>query len=173
MKTWIALLRGINVGGKHLVPMKELVALLEANGFSNVKTYIQSGNVVFDRPQKPENEIGQLIEQKFGFNPSVFILSKADLKKAAENNPFQSDQGKAIHFFFLEGDTAQINFELLDSLKAETEAYALIESVFYLFAPEGIGRSKLAAKLGKAIPEVTMTARNLNTINNLMEMAAI
>ena len=62
MKTWIALLRGINVGGNHIIPMKELKQLMESNGFSNVRTYIQSGNVVFESPQRPLDKIGQLIE---------------------------------------------------------------------------------------------------------------
>jgi uncharacterized protein (DUF1697 family) len=172
METWIALLRGINVGGKHIVPMKELVKLLEANGFFNVKTYIQSGNVVFQSLTKPKHQIGQLMEHKFGFKPVVFILSTADFKKSVANNPFQSDNGKAIHFFFLEEVPELIDYELLDSLKAESEEYKLVENVFYLHAPDGIGRSKLVEKIGKAFPGVTMTARNLNTINKLIEMIA-
>jgi uncharacterized protein (DUF1697 family) len=168
METWIALLRGINVGGKHIVPMKELVKLLEENGFSNVETYIQSGNVVFKRSARPKDEIGRLIEKKFGFKPSVFILSTADLKKAVTNNPFQSNKGKTIHFFFLKEVPVSINYELLDTLKSESEEYKLIEKVFYLYAPDGIGRSKLVEKIGKAFPNVTITARNLNTINKLL-----
>jgi len=74
METWIALLRGINVGGKHIVPMKELVKLLEANDFENVKTYIQSGNVVFHSSTKPKDEMGHLIEKKFGFQTRCFHL---------------------------------------------------------------------------------------------------
>ncbi|MCB9286514.1 MAG: DUF1697 domain-containing protein [Lewinellaceae bacterium] len=170
METWIALLRGINVGGKHIVPMKELRILLEANGFANVKTYIQSGNVVFQSPERPKDEIGQLIEDRFGFKPSVFILSTAGLKKAAANNPYKTDQGKTVHFFFLEEEPTSVNYEFLDALKTDSEEYKLIEKVFYLHAPEGIGRSKLVEKIGKAFPPVTMTARNLNTINKLLEM---
>ena len=172
METWIALLRGINVGGKHIVPMKELISILEANGFVNVKTYIQSGNVVVQSPTRPKDEIGQLIENRFGFKPSVFILSGNDLKKAAAKNPFKTDQGKSVHFFFLEEEPKVVNYELLDALKVESEAYKLIGKVFYVYAPEGIGRSKLVEKMGKAFPSITMTARNLNTINKLLEMIA-
>lgn len=170
METWIALIRGINVGGKHILPMKELVKLLEANDFFNVKTYIQSGNLAFESAAKPEDEIELLIEKKFGFKPVVFILSRDDLKKACANNPYEHDIGKSIHFFFLKEDPKSIDYELLDSLKSESEEYRLLENVFYLYAPEGIGRSKLVEKIGKALPGVTMTARNLNTINKLMEM---
>ena len=172
METWIALLRGINVGGKHIVPMKELVRLLESNGFNHVKTYIQSGNVVFQISSKPKHEIGRLIEKSFGFEPAVFILSAEDLKKSVAQNPYHNSNGKTIHFFFLEEDPESIDYELLDSLKGELEEYKLIGKVFYLYAPHGIGRSKLAEKIGKAIPGVTMTARNLNTVNRLIEMIA-
>lgn len=170
MKTWIALLRGINVGGNHIVPMKELKQLMETNGFSNVRTYIQSGNVVFESPQRPTNEIGQLIERKFGFMPYVFVLGKNQLMQAVANCPYESDHGKTIHYFFLDREPETIDHDLLESLKADSEQYALIEKVFYLYAPEGIGRSKLVERIGKALPGVTMTARNLNTINKLVEM---
>ncbi len=170
MKTWIALLRGINVGGKHSVAMKELVGLLATNGFDKVQTYIQSGNLVFQRPTKPRDEIGLLIEKKFGFKPAVFILGAGDFKKAAANNPYQSEQGKTIHFFFLEAVPETVDYALLDSLKSESEAYQLIDTLFYLYAPDGIGRSKLVEKIGKAFSGVTMTARNLNTINKILEM---
>lgn len=170
METWIALLRGINVGGKHIVPMKELVALLEANGFKNVKTYIQSGNLVFQYAGIAGDRIGQLIADKYGFRPAVFILGREDFKIAIAKNPFQSEQGKSIHFFFLEQDPETVDYALLDSLKSESEQYALVDKVFYLYAPDGIGRSKLVGKIGKAFPGVTMTARNLNTIVKLMGM---
>ncbi|MCB0634387.1 MAG: DUF1697 domain-containing protein [Saprospiraceae bacterium] len=170
MQTWIALLRGINVGGKHIVPMKELRQLLEADGFTNVQTYIQSGNVVLDSPDKPEDKIGELIERQFGFKPSVFALSGNDLKDAAANNPYQPELGKQVHFFFLEEAPDSVDYDLLDTLKTGSEAYELIEKVFYLYAPDGIGRSKLAEKMSKAFPPIAMTARNLNTINKLLEM---
>lgn len=170
MKTWIALLRGINVGGKHSVPMKELKLLMESNGFSNVRTYIQSGNVVFESPQTPTQEIGELIAQQFGFVPYIFVLDRDELMGAVANCPYDSDQGKTIHYFFLDKEPEIFDEALLDSLKADSERYILTEKVFYLYAPEGIGRSKLVEKIGKALPGVTMTARNLNTINKLVEM---
>ena len=171
MNTWIALLRGINVGGKHIIPMKELVRLMEENGFANVKTYIQSGNVVFQSPARPGDEIGVLIAQKFGFKPDIFILSEKELKTAMANNPYEPDLGKNVHFFFFYREDPPIDVEFLESLRAPSEEYTLTGNVFYLHAPEGIGRSKMVEKLGKAFPrEVSMTARNLNTMNKLLEM---
>lgn len=170
METWIVLLRGINVGGKHIVPMKELTKLLEANGFQQVKTYIQSGNVVLQYPTNPEEEIGQLIEQQFGFRPAVFVLSQADIEEAAAHNPYDPEQGKQVHFFFLEEEPTTVDYDLLESLKAESEQYQLIDKVFYLYAPDGIGRSKLVGKMHKVFPTATMTARNLNTVKKLLSM---
>ena len=169
MKTWIALIRGINVGGKHIVPMKELVQLMESNGFSKVKTYIQSGNVVFQSEQDPTEEIGRLIEGRFGFRPDVFHLSGAELRQAADHNPYRPAEGKMVHFFFCDAEP-QVDFDLLASLKADSEDYRLIGKVFYLYAPDGIGRSRLADKMHKAFKGVSMTARNLNTVEKLLEM---
>ncbi len=171
MKTWIALLRGINVGGKHIIPMKELSKLLEEAGFAQVKTYIQSGNVVFQHATRPRDEIGQLIEGKFGFKPSVFILSVEDLQRAAANNPYPTDIGKTLHFFFFDKEPETVDEALLTSLQAASEEFVLIDKVFYLYAPDGIGRSKLVEKIGKAFPDVEMTARNWNTINKLLALA--
>lgn len=170
MKTWIALIRGINVGGKHKVPMKELVKHMENEGFANVKTYIQSGNVVFDYAKKPGDEISILIQEKFGFWPEVFILNATDLKTCMANNPYRKAEGKAVHFFFFDKAPKLVDFAFLDSLKVKSEEYKLVDKVFYLHAPDGIGRSKLTEKMGKAFTGVTMTARNLNTINKLAEM---
>ncbi|OEK01345.1 hypothetical protein BFP97_07375 [Roseivirga sp. 4D4] len=170
METWIALLRGINVGGKHIVPMKELTKLMEDNGFSNVKTYIQSGNVVFDSETKPTDEISELVEGHFGFRPWVLVISAIELQAASDNNPFPTDIGKAVHFFFCDQTPQNVGYELLESFKSPTEEYKLVDNVFYLHAPDGIGRSKLAERIGRAFKGVTMTGRNLNTINKLIAM---
>jgi len=150
--------------------MKELVELMEADGFSDVKTYIQSGNVVFRCPRKPKDEIGRLIERRFGFKPEVFVLSGDDLAKAMRNNPYKTGAGNVVHFFFCDREPKAVDPEFLESLKVESERYKLVGKVFYLHAPEGIGRSKLATNMGKAFVGVTMTARNLNTVNKLAEM---
>lgn len=170
MKTHIALLRGINVGGNNILPMKELVSLMEASGYKSVKTYIQSGNIVYQSEDNDNEKLSSLIEQKFGFKPYVFVLSIDEFKRAMNNCPYQSDQGKEIHYFFLEGNNIIIDHSLLESLKADSEQYQLIDNVFYLYAPDGIGRSKLVEKIAKAFPGTTMTARNLNTINKLAGM---
>src|SRR5512135_2817675 len=107
MKTYIALFRGINVGGKGTLPMKELVALLEDLGCRNVKTYIQSGNAVFESKitdaSQLANDISIEVKRRRGFQPFVLLLGIKDLEKAMKNNPFPEaeDNPKALHVGFL------------------------------------------------------------------------
>jgi len=168
----IALLRGINVTGRHIVPMKELIRLMEADGYTGVKTYIQSGNVVFDSAARPATDIGRLIEAHFGFKPAVLLLNGSELQRIIENNPYQSGAGNAVHIFFFDREPESVDHDLLRAHRTETEEYEHRGKVLYLHTPDGIGRSKLAEKIGKAFPGVIMSARNLNTVNKLVEMLA-
>ena len=170
MKTWIALLRGINIGGHHKVSMKRLTELMEARGFANVRTYIQSGNIVLDSAAKAGSELADLIDNEFGFRPAVLVLSATEFRRALDKNPYDVDAGKTVHFFFCDRVPKNVDYELMDSLRAASERYLLIGKVFYLYAPDGVGRSDLATKIGKAFPGVTMTARNLNTVRKLADM---
>jgi uncharacterized protein (DUF1697 family) len=171
MKTYIILLRGVNVGGKNLLPMIELRALLENNGFQNVKTYIQSGNIVLMANQRPRTEIGELIQREFGFTPEILILSEEEFKSAVVNNPYKEYEGKFVHFYFYL-ETPKLNTSKLDSLASDTERYEITDKVFYLHAPDGIGRSKLVAKLETCLG-TPVTGRNLNTANKLEEMISL
>jgi uncharacterized protein (DUF1697 family) len=168
MKTYILLFRGINVGGNNLLSMKPLVELLNSCGYEQVKTYIQSGNVVLNSPHKPNNVISEKIESNFGFKPKLLVLNKTEFEQTIQNNPFGAAEGKTIHFFFL-ADEPTVDTEKLQRLATSTEKYQLIDRVFYLFAPDGIGRSKLAANVEKCMAVAT-TARNLNTVNKLLGM---
>lgn len=169
--TWIALLRGINVGGHHIVPMKELRSLLERQGCANVRTYIQSGNVVLEHRTNPADLIGSAIEDAHGFKPDVIALSRKQFMEAVDKNPYDVDLGKSVHFFFCDTKPASVDYDLLESLRADSESYELIGKIFYLHTPDGFGRSKLVEKMSKAFKGVSMTARNLNTVRKLVEMA--
>jgi len=174
MYTYIALLRGINVGGKHVLPMKELVSTLESMGYQDVQTYIQSGNVVFRShnalDEKDAQEIGQEILSQKGFEPSVMLIDAPGFQEAITHNPYPTDAGKALHFYFLESQPAEPDFERMTSLRTDSEEFALGDGVFYLYAPQGIGRSKLATDIEKSLG-VAVTARNWNTVSKLAEMA--
>lgn len=175
-KTWICLFRGINVGGNNKLPMKELTKVMLSAGLTDVKTYIASGNVLCGSDLDEttlEKLIGDLIETNFGFRPSIFLITLAHLEKTLAENPYRNHehQGKAQHVFFFKAPPTKVDRELLDSLKAESEAYEITDELMYLYAPEGIGRSKMVEKLGRAI-KADMTARNLNTVETLRDMAA-
>ena len=176
MNVYITLLRGINVGCKNKLPMKELIAILEECGFAEIQTYIQSGNVVLrSKPIKcatAASTIGKAISKKFAFQPQVLMITATDLKKAIENNPFPTDTGKALHFYFLATQPKNPNLDKLESLRAESENFQLVDRVLYLHAPAGIGRSKLAAAIEKNLNAPT-TARNWNTVKKLAQMAGI
>ena len=174
MDTIIALLRGINVGGHNKLPMKELKTLLEGLGLSSVQTYIQSGNVVFqcDRTDLSilAQEITAAIGESHGFEPQIMLLRLVDLETAVSHNPFPTsdEQHKTLHFYFLESAPLNPDLAMLEAVKSDSEQFELRGTVFYLHAPEGIGRSKLAEKVERALG-VPATARNWRTVSKVLE----
>ncbi len=170
----VALLRGINVGGRNIVPMAELRADLEASGLEGVRTYIQSGNVVMDAsPEEPSvvaRRIADAIDARHGFRPQVLVLESNDLQLAVADNPFPDAESdpKALHMSFLTGPAAP-DPRAIDAVCSASERWALHEKVFYLHAPDGIGRSKLAGRLDKLLG-VPATGRNLRTARKLLAM---
>lgn len=174
MATWIALLRGVG-GGIRPLPMRDLTVALAGIGLKNVRTYIQSGNVVFSSPKaatRLASEIERCIEKKFGFHSKTFVLSVDDLRRAAAGNPFpQADQEpKTLHLFFLAKPAKGAQLDAMNELKTKSEQFVLTNKVFYFYAPEGFGISKLAAKAGRLLG-VEMTARNWRTVGKLLELA--
>lgn len=173
MEIYIALFRGINVGGKNILPMKDLSGILESLGCQSVRTYIQSGNVVFRFGKRNRKTLPRRIIQKIseihGFAPRVLLLSAEELRAAAANTPFPTDVGKTVHLFFLETPPSAPDMERIANLKAASEEFRLHQNVFYLHASDGIGRSKLAAKVEQCLG-VPATARNWNTVEKLLEM---
>ena len=176
MKTYIALLRGINVGGKHILPMKELRELLENLGMRNVRTYIQSGNVVF---QSMENDTSRMaatisgaILEEYGFEPAVLILTSQEMEEAMVANPFPEtvSEPKFLHLFFLASLPRSPDLQALEGLKKGEERFELRGAVFYLHTPEGIGRSKLAANVEKKLG-VPVSARNWRSVSKIMAIA--
>jgi len=176
MNIYIALFRGINVGGKNSLPMKELVGILEELGCQNVKTYIQSGNVVFKLSEKNiaglSDRLSAEIKKRRGFAPAVLLLSLAELEKIVARNPFPEVQNspQALHVGFLAAEPKKPDLKTLESLRQENERFQLIGSAFYLHAPEGIGRSKLAANTERLLG-IAMTDRNWRTVGKILEMA--
>ncbi len=168
MNTYIILLRGVNVGGKNLLPMKELKSLLENADFDNVRTYIQSGNIILKSAKNPEKIIGELIQPNFGFTPEIIALSESRFHTSVSNNPYTKYEGKFVHFYFCKRKPT-INSAKIKISISETERYQLIGNTFYLHAPDGIARSKLVSGIEEYLG-VPVTGRNLNTVNKLKEI---
>jgi len=178
MHTYIALFRDINVGGKNSLPMKDLASIFEILGASNVKTYIQSGNVVFQSASKDissfSKRLGIEIRERRRFEPHILVIEFSEVETAITNNPFPEAESEpsSLHLGFLAGAPKNPDLKKLESLKKDSERFCLIGSIFYLHAPEGVGRSKLAASSERLLG-VPMTDRNWNTVCKLKEMATL
>jgi uncharacterized protein (DUF1697 family) len=176
MKIYIVLLRGINVGGKTILPMNELRSILENLDLHNVKTYIQTGNVVFQTTEQNASQLPGRISAEImksrGFEPQVMLLELAEMEEAAESNPFPEAEAepRSLHLSFLASTPVDPDLKALESLKRESERFELRGKVFYLHAPDGIARSKLAARVERLLG-VPMTGRNWRTVSKIMAMA--
>jgi uncharacterized protein (DUF1697 family) len=176
MKTYIALFRGINVGGNNMLPMKALKELLENEACSDVRTYIQSGNVIFRCAMidisRLEKRLTAAVSKSYGFEPRVLVLTQGEIETAAQGNPFPDavEDPKRLHLFFLAETPKKPDLKALEALKTKSERFALNGKVLYLHTPDGFGTSKLAAKAERFLG-VEATARNWRTVNTLIEMA--
>ena len=177
MQTWVALFRGINVGGNNIITMKTLVELMNKAGCKETQSYIQSGNILFKHSSANKTQLSillsSLVEQHFAVKPKVLLLRADEFCQLLANNPFKqaADQPKNLHLFFLEEPALAADIQKLNELKSATEQFELQTDGFYLYAPDGIGRSKLAAKVEKCLGVAT-TARNLNTLVKISQMLA-
>ena len=177
MQTYVALLRGINVGGSHMLPMKDLKLLFEQNGCIGVRTYIQSGNVVFrsaiSDAGRLAKQVAAAVSKGRGFEPHVLVLTRKELERAAAGNPFPeaADNPASVHLSFLAEPAKNADLKSLNALKTATERFVLKDRVLYLHTPDGLGRSKLAARAERLLG-VPATARNWRTVTTLLEMAS-
>lgn len=175
MKTWLALLRGINVVGKNPVPMKALAEAFESAGFESVRTYIQSGNVVFQSDGGTARTLGAriatLVRVRFGFEPHVMVISGRELAAAVRDNPFPAADRdpKSVHVYFLAQRPKKPDLEALTRLEAGREAFALKGCVFYLHTPDGFADSVLRSRIERCLG-VAATARNWRTAKRLLSM---
>lgn len=168
MATYVALLRGINVGGHKRMPMKQLSKALEGAGLSDVQTLLQSGNVVLKSPQSSvravEKRVHDVILNEFGFDVSVLVRTAKVFLAEVDASPFAAEseaEPKTVHFFFRRTAEAIDDVALKKLRGADEEAHAA-GKVFYLHAPSGIGRSKLVARAASVLGEAT--ARNARTV---------
>ncbi|WP_158971018.1 DUF1697 domain-containing protein [Paraglaciecola sp. L3A3] len=171
MNTWLVLFRAINVGGNNIIPMQALKESLIKIGCSQIQSYIQSGNLLVQHAENNLQVLSQQmveqVKQDFNCSPKILLLDQQTFKQAVQNNPFPEAELKTIHWFFLSEPTKNADLSILQAVKKDSESYLLTDNVFYLHAPEGIGRSKLVTKVEKSLG-VTCTARNGNTVHKLL-----
>ena len=170
MSTYVGLLRGINVGGTGKLPMSELKLLMANLGCENIKTYIQSGNVVFDaEPEEWNERISDAIDSSIGFRPRVLTLTDSEFRSVAAGNPFPTDEPKATHVYFLDGTPSWTAKTEMESVKSDLERFYITDAAVYLHTPEFLSGSRLAPKLERLIG-VPATARNWRTVEKILAM---
>ncbi|MFD8804468.1 DUF1697 domain-containing protein [Streptomyces sp. NPDC059597] len=178
--TYAALLRGINVGGAKKVPMADLRTLLTGLGHDGVRTHLQSGQAVFSTESRDEAtlaaELSKAIHEHFGFWVEVIVRDHAYLSAVADACPFPADQlaPKQLHLTYFSEPVTADRFSGIDRAAHLPEDFRLGDRCLYLYAPDGLGRSKLAEVLAR--PRVTKgliaTSRNWNTVRKLVELTA-
>lgn len=177
MKTYIALLRGINVGGHRKVPMADLRNLLTKIGLENVQTYIQSGNIVFQSKNTDKLALEALIHlairNHFDFEVPVLVRTRTDLKTIFDNCPFDKEEKEASYFSILSAAPAeQLVTEACEKTYAD-EAYFIIKDCIYFFSKNGYGRAKFSLKHFERKLKVDATARNFKTMLKLLSLSDI
>ncbi len=186
MASHVALLRGINVGGRNKVPMTELREVVTSLGHTGVTTYIQSGNALFTTPEtdtaKLASDLEAAITGAFGLWSSVVVLSRDDLAQVLKRNPYPNEPNpKLVHVVFMNGEPPA---DLLERIKAAESAAAAkgsrdivtaIGPALYLHTPDGYGTSELAQGLFRIIGTagkkgIAATARNWATATKLLSL---
>ena len=176
--TYAALLRGINVGGNRKVPMADLRTLLTDLGLDDVRTHLQSGQAVFASGHGDEEslagEIARALEKRFGFGVDVIVRDHAYLRAIADACPFPASdlEPKQLHVTYVSAPVTPDRFAEIDQEAYLPEEFRLGDRALYLYAPTGLGRSKLAEHLSKPRINkgVIATTRNWNTVVKLVEM---
>ncbi|WDM14286.1 DUF1697 domain-containing protein [Streptomyces lavenduligriseus] len=179
MRKYVALLRGINVGGHARITMKDLRELFGALGFDEVQTYLQSGNVVFADPAgTAPGEVRERIEKRLadglGVPASVLLRTGESLDRTVAANPYldREDDPAKLHVTFLAGTPAAERAAALRTPTGETAEFALLGDEIHLHVPGGYGRTKLNNAFIERLLGITATTRNWNTVKALHRMAS-
>jgi uncharacterized protein (DUF1697 family) len=172
----IVLLRGINIGARNRIAMGELREALEDAGFKDVRTYLQSGNVVLESTAKPESvarKCERVIAKRFGLEIAVVARTRADLARIVKRNPLGkvAKDPKRYQVSFLAGPLPAAAKRKLEEAVQESEELVVSGREIYAWHPKGVARSKLWGRLAGRDLGVTATARNWKTVTKLLELA--
>lgn len=175
---YIALLRGINVGGNKKIKMVDLKDLLTANGFENIQTYIQSGNILFEHSTKTaavlRHEMRNLIQEKYGFEVKIIIKTTTEIEKITNEIPDFVAQDLPLNLVFamiLDAIPEKENVEKLLNQNISPDIIAIKNDVIYLAAPNGASNSKLTNNFIEKQLKVSGTTRNYKTMQKLVAMS--
>jgi uncharacterized protein (DUF1697 family) len=176
--TYVALLRGINVGGHKLIKMDQLRKAFEGLGFADVATYVQSGNVVFKAPQKASDDLSKKIEEmllrRFIMSVPVIVRTAEEIDEVLKNNPFLKENGidaSKLHVTFLSHTPQKTAIKGLDAIAAGPDRFRCSGQEIYLHCPNGFAGTKLSITAFEKVLSVGATTRNWNTVNKLYQMA--
>ena len=179
MPTFISLLRGINVSGQKIIRMEELRGKYQALGLTNVRTYVQSGNVVFDSAETQRSalaaRIEAAIEEAFGCSVHVFVFGAEDFRRIVSGNPFLQDANidpSKLHITFFHAPLTKPDKTGLKLPDGIPDACRFGEQEVYVHCPEGYGRTKLSNAFFERKLKIPATTRNWKTVNLLFEMAS-
>lgn len=174
---YAALLRGVNVGGNKIIKMEELRALCESLGLSRAQTLLQSGNVVFQSPERDREKLAKRIERgiqkAFDFEARVVVRTSADLRRVIKGNPFRPAETpnlSSLLVMFFDGKPEARAFADLRSFYKGPEEMHLAGQELYVHYCNGVGKSKLTNDLIQRKLKVIGTARNWNTVQKLLEL---
>ena len=176
MPTHIALLRGVNVGG-NLLKMERLREICSELGYRNVRTYVQSGNIVFETPGSPakcEQAIEKKLRGETRLPVTVILRTRDEIGKIVAANPFLKVPGvdpSSLYVTFLATAAAKEAVKKLSTIKAGGDEFRVAGKEIYLHCPNGYGRTKLSNNALEKVLAVRATTRNWNTVNKLCEMA--
>jgi uncharacterized protein (DUF1697 family) len=175
--TTIALLRGINVSGARKLPMAELKALFEELKCAQVRTYIQSGNVVFDRakgdPSAFAVQVVALIKERYDYDVPVLIRSLAEMELVVTSNPYLKKKGieqDNLHVTFLAEQPSPVLVEKMAGTTFGNDSFARLGGEVYVHCPDGYGNTKLNNSFFERKLKVSTTTRNWRTVNELVRM---
>ncbi|MFY0713792.1 DUF1697 domain-containing protein [Seonamhaeicola sp. NFXS20] len=176
MNTFIALLRGINVSGQKKIPMAELRELLEKKGFKDVKTYIQSGNVIFNFSETNKDslalKIHEAIKAHFRFEVPVLVLFPTELKQIFNDCPFPKEKKEHSYFTFLFTGPDKKLVDKLTAISYPNEEFIITNNCIYFYCAVGYGKAKCSNNFFENKLKTTSTARNYKTVVKLLSLTS-
>jgi uncharacterized protein (DUF1697 family) len=179
MPSFVAMLRGINVSGSKPVRMEALRGSFEALGFKNVRTYVQSGNVVFEAKAPAATPLGPKIvariKRDFGFDVPVLVLGAGEVGRIVDENPFLKQRGvdlAKLHVTFLAATPAAAGLKKMEGVSSGRDAFRCQGTTIYLHCPDGYGNTKLSNNAFERALGAAATTRNWKTVTTLAAIAA-